>query len=257
MYYLNLQVPHGIQKASKIDIPVTEAEIDQGTHRDGCTGCDQCKSTSKFESSTPFWLGTLDYMQIKGRYTKGQIFEEDNCWRDVSFLLYSFLFYFLRVLIRSWSCLTCLSFFVSRNLCAFWSKMCSSEALRPRIWLCQAHDCRSRTRRTSKPLFTRQKWICPLEKDHLKGNLIFQPSIFLRLVSLFSWLYSSLPSGKLILRREINGWKMGNFLFGDGPIFMGKTLSFQCNSFTTHSDTVDGQNPAPPRMMIIPLFIGF
>ena len=23
------------------------------------------------------------------------------------------------------------------------------------------------------------------------------------------------------------------------------------------SDTVDGQNPAPPRMMIIPLFIGF
>jgi len=22
-------------------------------------------------------------------------------------------------------------------------------------------------------------------------------------------------------------------------------------------DTVDGQNPAPPRMMIIPLFIGF
>ena len=109
MYYLNLQVPHGIQKASKIDIPGTEAEIDQGTHRDGCTGCDQCKSTSKFES-TPFWRGTLDYMQIKGRYTKGQIFEEDNCWRDVSFLLYSFLFYFLRVLIRSWSCLTCLSF---------------------------------------------------------------------------------------------------------------------------------------------------
>jgi len=23
------------------------------------------------------------------------------------------------------------------------------------------------------------------------------------------------------------------------------------------SDTVDGQNPAPPRMMVIPLFIGF
>ena len=126
-------------------------------------------------------------------------------------------------------------FFVSRNLCAFWSKMCLSEALRPRIWLCQAHDCRSRTRRTSKPSFTRQKWICPLKRDHLKGNVIFQPSIFLRLVSLFSWLYSSLPSGKLLLRHEINGWKMGNFPFGDGPIFRGKTLSFQCNSFTTHS----------------------
>jgi len=28
----------------------------------------------------------------------------------------------------------------------------------------------------------------------------------------------------------------------------------KCND---NSDTVDGQNPAPPRMMIIPLFMGF
>ena len=29
------------------------------------------------------------------------------------------------------------------------------------------------------------------------------------------------------------------------------------NSEQKHGDTVDGQNPAPPRMIIIPIFIGF
>ena len=32
------------------------------------------------------------------------------------------------------------------------------------------------------------------------------------------------------------------------------TANFRCEEFR---NTVDGQNPAPPRMMIIPLFIGF
>ena len=48
---------------------------------------------------------------------------------------------------------------------------------------------------------------------------------------------------------------------GEESIFPDDEGSILLSRFTflndTFSTTVDGQNPAPPRMMIIPLFIGF
>ena len=43
---------------------------------------------------------------------------------------------------------------------------------------------------------------------------------------------------------------------------MAGKFEFSTDQFLSYDtmfflDTVDGQNPAPPRMMIIPLFIGF
>ena len=64
----------------------------------------------------------------------------------------------------------------------------------------------------------------------------------------------------------LNGWSskycyslLLGFSSGFGEEKEGP-LSARCrmqNVGVLDDDTVDGQNPAPPRMMIIPLFIGF
>ena len=43
----------------------------------------------------------------------------------------------------------------------------------------------------------------------------------------------------------------------DGSQFPGELNELEKNPNEKSCSTVDGQNPAPPRMMIIPLFIGF
>ena len=56
--------------------------------------------------------------------------------------------------------------------------------------------------------------------------------------------------------RKVGGWN-GVYEFICGSIF--SCLVFQCLMliYNCISTTVDGQNPAPPRMMLIPLFIRF
>jgi len=44
---------------------------------------------------------------------------------------------------------------------------------------------------------------------------------------------------------------------GKGRNAKYQSLETELKSMEKGCDTVDGQNPAPPRMMIIPLFIGF
>ena len=131
------QVPHSIQKTSKILADSTSA-LYLGMHTTTSV------STSKFDflTCTPFWLGTRnDHMQII-RKANGQKYLRKSIFQEMFFLVFlATSYHILEFLLTCW-------LFVSRNLWCILElhPAVLFEALWPRIWLCQTHDCRSRTR---------------------------------------------------------------------------------------------------------------
>ena len=132
MYYLNLQVPFlaSDSKTSNSRHPVvTEAEI---APKVGILEVDL----------NPHPLGSRFFHTFLTRYTGIDANKRDRYIRKYKYLRktiveekFLFFLYWCFFFASSHQILKLLDmfFFVSRNLCAFWSKMCLSEALRPRI----------------------------------------------------------------------------------------------------------------------------